>query len=66
MFYADDVPRMRFADHIVDLLGPLDVTPRRMFGGEGIFQDGLMFALIADDRLYMATVDGAVVCLGSR
>ena len=26
---------------------------RRMFGGVGIFRDGLMFALVADDVLYM-------------
>lgn len=31
-------------------LGP--VTVRSMFGGAGIFLDGLMFALIADDVLY--------------
>ena len=29
------------------------VTVRRMFGGAGIFQDGLMFALIADETLYL-------------
>ena len=28
------------------------VTGRRMFGGAGIFRDGLMFALIADETLY--------------
>ncbi len=30
--------------------GPVSV--RRMFGGAGVFRDGLMFALIADDTLY--------------
>lgn len=43
-----------FAAHIVDLmqsLGP--VSARRMFGGHGIFLDGLMFALIADGTLYL-------------
>lgn len=29
------------------------VTVRRMFGGAGIFSDGLMFALIADETLYL-------------
>ena len=29
------------------------VTARRMFGGAGIFRDGLMFALIADETLYL-------------
>jgi DNA transformation protein len=28
------------------------VTSRSMFGGWGIYQDGLFFALIADGRLY--------------
>ena len=28
------------------------VTVRRMFGGAGIFRDGLMFALVADETLY--------------
>lgn len=31
--------------------GPVSV--RRMFGGAGIFRDGLMFALIADETLYL-------------
>lgn len=29
------------------------VTARRMFGGAGIFRDGLMFALIIGDVLYL-------------
>lgn len=33
------------------------VATRRMFGGAGFFQDGLMFALVADDVLYLK-VDG--------
>ena len=31
--------------------GPVSV--RRMFGGAGVYQDGLMFALIADETLYL-------------
>ena len=31
--------------------GPVAV--RRMFGGAGIFRDGLMFALIAEETLYL-------------
>ncbi|KAA3628955.1 MAG: transcriptional regulator [Proteobacteria bacterium] len=30
-------------------------SARRMFGGYGIFLDGLMFALIADGTLYLKT-----------
>ena len=29
------------------------VTSRRMFGGHGIFFDGLMIGLVADDTLYL-------------
>jgi len=29
------------------------ITVRRMFGGTGVFRDGLMFALIADEVLYL-------------
>ena len=32
-------------------LGPMSV--RRMFGGAGIYADGVMFGLIADDTLYL-------------
>lgn len=32
-------------------LGPISV--RRMFGGAGVFRDGVMFALIADDTIYL-------------
>ncbi len=43
-----------YATHIVDLLdsfGPCDA--RRMFGGFGIFHQGLMIGLIADGSLYL-------------
>jgi DNA transformation protein len=42
---------------VVDLLearvGP--VEDRAMFGGVGLFRDGLMFALLFDDTLYLKT-----------
>ncbi len=42
-----------FSDFLEDLFGPLGgVSMRRMFGGLGIWRDGLMFALVADDVLY--------------
>lgn len=47
-----------FADYIKDQLadfGP--VTIRKMFGGAGIYRDGLMFALIADEVIYLKTDD---------
>lgn len=41
-------------------LGP--VQAKRMFGGHGVFLEGLMFALIAGDRLYLK-VDGETKAL---
>lgn len=31
------------------------VTIRNMFGGAGVYADGVMFALLADDTLYLKT-----------
>ena len=48
-----------FQDHLAELFAPLGgVVFRRMFGGVGVFRDGLMFALVADDVLYMKADDG--------
>lgn len=47
-----------FCDHVTDLLsgfGPVAV--RRMFGGAGLFRDGVMFALIVADTLYLKVDD---------
>jgi DNA transformation protein len=39
-------------DHLSDLG---DVTSRRMFSGAGIYVDGVIFALVIDDVLYLKT-----------
>lgn len=39
----------------LDAVGP--VQARRMFGGAGLYLDGLFFALIADDVLYFKVDD---------
>ena len=42
-----------FVEHLVEqfeAFGP--VTARRMFGGHGLFRDGVMFALVIDGTLY--------------
>ena len=31
------------------------ITARRMFGGHGIYYDGVMFGLVANDTLYLKT-----------
>jgi len=47
-----------FVATVLDLLSPWGgVSARRMFGGFGIFRQGLMFALVADDVLYMKVDD---------
>ena len=48
-----------FRDFVLEQLGPAGrVTSRRMFGGVGLYLDGLFFALIDDDTLYFKTDDG--------
>jgi DNA transformation protein len=49
------------ADHIRELFAAFGaVTVRRMFGGTGIFADGLMFALVADEIVYLKADDRTV------
>ena len=48
-----------FLDHIADQLhgfGPFAF--RRMFGGAGLFRDGLMFGLVTRDTLHFKVGDG--------
>ena len=46
-------------DDITARLTPMGpVTGRRMFGGFGIFMEGLMFGLVADNVLYLKVDDG--------
>ena len=43
-----------FLDHVTDLLSDLGpVQVKRMFGGVGLYQSDLMFALIFGDSLYL-------------
>ena len=43
-------------DRFDDLFAPFGrIVVRRMFGGEGLFRDGLMFAIVHEDRLYFKT-----------
>jgi DNA transformation protein len=48
-----------FAEFVKDQLAGLGhVSIRRMFGGSGVFYDGLMFAIVADDTLFLKADDG--------
>jgi DNA transformation protein len=41
-------------DHVVDLLSPLgQASYRFMFGGYGVYVDGLMIAIVSADRLLL-------------
>lgn len=43
-----------FADYLREQLAPLGrIALRRMFGKTGVFCQGLMFAIVADDALYV-------------
>lgn len=46
------------ADRLTELFapfGPVDV--RRMFGGAGLYRDGVMFGLVADDTIFLKADD---------
>ena len=48
-----------FLDMLKDRFAALGaISVRRMFGGAGIYCDGLMFGLVADDVLYLKADDG--------
>lgn len=43
-----------FIAHLLEMMTSFgDVSARKMFGGYGIYHQGLMFGLVADDVLYL-------------
>ena len=45
-----------YIEYLQELLGGLgSVQARRMFGGHGLYHEGLMIGLVAQDRLYLKT-----------
>lgn len=47
-----------FIDHVKELLARMgSVTIKRMFGGHGVYLDGLFMAIIDDDELYLKADD---------
>ena len=46
-----------FRTFVLDQLEPLNVTPRSMFGGTGLYAGGVFFGIIAMDRLYLKVGD---------
>jgi DNA transformation protein len=57
---ASDMTRdSEFVEFVLESLQPLrGVSARRMFGGWGIYKDGVMFGLIAYDTLYFKVDEG--------
>lgn len=47
-----------YIEYVVDQLGRVaKITTRKMFGGVGVYGDGLFFALMDDDMLYLKVDD---------
>jgi len=47
-----------FTDYLPELFESFgQVTLRRMFGGHGVYHDGRMFGLVADDTLFLKADD---------
>ncbi len=46
-----------FRAYVLDQLADLDVTPRSMFGGVGLYARGVFFAILARDVLYLKVDD---------
>jgi DNA transformation protein len=57
-------PFHEFVAELFGALGPL--TIKRMFGGAGVWKDGVMFALLADDVIYLKTDDDLRADLGAE
>ena len=49
---SDFIP---FVQELLEELGP--VSARRMFGGHGLYHEGLMFAIVMNQRLYLKVDD---------
>ena len=48
--------RNEFVDYVLELMADwATVSARKMFGGYGLYREGLMFALIAEDELFFKT-----------
>jgi DNA transformation protein len=50
---SESAADLAFAEDLFSGLGP--VQARRMFGGAGLYADGVMFALVDQGRIYLKT-----------
>ncbi|MGA0540642.1 TfoX/Sxy family protein [Neotabrizicola sp. VNH66] len=51
--------RAETVDHLRDLLAPLPLTARKMFGEYALYLDGVVVALVCDDTLWIKPLPGA-------
>ena len=52
------MPENQFLEHVLDQLQPLGlVLPRAMFGGYGLYREGVFFGIVHRGRLYFKTDD---------
>ena len=49
---------IEFLHEILESFGV--ITTRKMFGGYGVYHQGLMFGLVADDELYLKVDDSSL------
>ena len=64
---ANDAEFVRRCLFLLSSLGPVEA--KRMFGGHGLFLDGIMLALLASNRLFLKCDDettGAFAAAGSK
>src|SRR5580704_12377142 len=51
--------RASYIEFLIEHLGSLgEITTRRLFGGNSLYCDGTVFALVANDTLYLKADDG--------
>lgn len=56
-----------FVDYLHEVFERFGVIRcRRMFGGYGVYHDGIMFALVADDTLYLKADDATAGLFEAR
>jgi TfoX/Sxy family transcriptional regulator of competence genes len=50
-------------EHLLDMLAPLPLSARKMFGEYALYLDGKVVALVCDDQLFLKATPGAFAAL---
>lgn len=52
------MPKSEYCQYILDILAPVGgITAKAMFGGYGLYKDGIIFGIMADEMLYFKVDD---------